>query len=152
MTFFLPHCSFPKFACVVRGGPGAGIHLSWFPGQPVFTFLSPQTEGSPSPVRPALARLVLQMREDLPLDCYVVTLASSTGHWTQSSLKWKRTELPETNKLSSWVSHPSLFGAHRPSSLWHVPCGSLPHDWKRYSGQKRRLRNETNLTFLCNNM
>ena len=69
MTFFLHHDGFPKVACVVRDGTVAGICLFWFPEQPIFTLLSSQTEESSDP---ALAGLVLQMREDLPLDSYIV--------------------------------------------------------------------------------
>lgn len=69
MTFFLHHGGFPKVACVVRDGTVPGICLFWFPEQPIFTFLWSQTEESSGP---ALAGLVLQMREDLPLDSYIV--------------------------------------------------------------------------------
>lgn len=68
----LHHGGFPKVECVVRDGTGAGICLFWFPEQPIFTFLSSQTEESTGPAHPALAGLVFQMRKDLPLDSYIV--------------------------------------------------------------------------------
>ena len=104
MTFFLHHGGFPKVACVVRDGTVAGICLFWFPEQPIFTFLSSQTEENSGP---ALAGLVLQMREDLPLDSYIVI---GISHWTHIFLKWKNRESPEANKLNSWVSLLSFFG------------------------------------------
>ena len=151
MTFFLHHGGFPKVACVVRDGTVAGICLFWFPEQPIFTFLSSQTEENSGP---ALAGLVLQMREDLPLDSYIVI---GISHWTHIFLKWKNRESPEAKKLNSWVSLLSFFwggwrgGEHSPSNLWQVPGGSLLHNWGRYDSQTR-LTSETNLTFLCNNM
>ena len=72
MTFFLHRDGFPKAECVARDGTGAGVCLFWFPEQPIFLFLSSHTEESCGPAHPALAGLVLHMREDLPLDSYIV--------------------------------------------------------------------------------
>ena len=155
MTFFLHRDGFPKAECVARDGTGAGVCLFWFPEQPIFLFLSSHTEESCGPAHPALAGLVLHMREDLPLDSYIVICwhLPLDPHFPKMK-KYRVTRSKQVEFLDQSPLSLSLFFFFwwtQPFQFWQVPDGSLPHNWRRYDSQTR-LRGETNLTFLCNNM
>lgn len=150
----LHHGGFPKLECVVRDGTGAGICLFWFPEQPIFTFLSSQTEESTGPAHPAaLAGLVFQMRKDLPLDSYIVIC----WHLPLDPPFPKMKKYGVTRSKQVEFLDQSLFVCGGGDVNTVLPTfsrslgGSLPHNWRRYDNQIR-LRSDTNLPFLCNNM
>ena len=133
MTFFLHRGGFPKAECVARDGTGAGVCLFWFPEQPIFTFLSSHTEESCGPAHPALAGLVLHMREDLPLDSYIVICwhLPLDPHFPKMKkyrvTRSKQVEFLDQSPLSLSLSL-FFFGEHSPSSFGRslvAPCPTI---------------------------
>lgn len=106
--------------------------MFWFPEQPIFTFLLSHTEENSGPAHPALAGLVLQMREDLRLDSYIAVCwhLPLDPHFPKMK-KYRVTRSKQVEFLDQ--SPPSLcyFGEHSPSSFGRslvAPCPTIGED------------------------